>query len=94
MKEQTLEEYIDSQSHKLYGRTQSEAHKIHQCVACGGVAIEFANKLSKRVYNLMSVCQTCQDLSNDDVKRQAGMLVMMVDLLGLIDKEQGSRSTK
>ena len=88
MRNKDLQEYIDSQSKKLYGRTKSEAHKIRQCVACRGVATEFADKLSEGVYDLMGICQHCQDQSDDNVNKQAHLLVMMVDLLGFTDKQR------
>ena len=86
MKIKELEKYIDGQSKKLYGRTKSEAYKIRQCIACGGVATEFADKLSEGVYDLMGICQHCQDQSDDNANRQAHLLVMMVDLLDFKNK--------
>ena len=57
----TMEQFQEDISMKFFGRSVSLAKAGNQCVCCGKAATEFRDEISKREYQISSLCQHCQD---------------------------------
>ena len=57
----TMEQFQEDISMKFFGRSVSLAKAGNQCVCCGKSATEFRDEISKREYQISSLCQHCQD---------------------------------
>ena len=44
-----------------FNRTRGESLENQVCVACGGRAFQFDDKLSEKEYSISGLCQACQD---------------------------------
>ncbi len=56
-----MEQYKEEISMAFFGRSVSLANAGNQCVCCGKAATEFRDEISKREYQISSLCQKCQD---------------------------------
>ena len=56
-----MEQYKEDISMMFFGRSVSLAKAGNQCVCCGKAATEFRDEISKREYQITSLCQKCQD---------------------------------
>jgi len=56
-----LDQYQENISIAFFGRSVSLAKAGNQCVCCGKSATEFRDEISKREYQISTLCQTCQD---------------------------------
>ena len=56
-----MEQYKEEISMAFFGRSVSLAKAGNQCVCCGKSATEFRDEISKREYQITSLCQKCQD---------------------------------
>ena len=57
----SMEQYKEEISMAFFGRSVSLAKAGNQCVCCGKAATEFRDEISKREYQISSLCQKCQD---------------------------------
>ena len=57
----TMEQFKEDISMAFFGRSVSLANAGNQCVCCGKSATEFRDEISKREYQISSLCQKCQD---------------------------------
>ena len=57
----SMEQYKEEISMAFFGRSVSLANAGNQCVCCGKAATEFRDQISKREYQITSLCQKCQD---------------------------------
>jgi len=46
---------------RFFDRSVSLAKAGNQCVCCGKNATEFRDEISKREYQISTLCQACQD---------------------------------
>ncbi len=46
----------------LFGVDRRETIRRDVCISCGGPATEFKDELSRREYEISSLCSKCQDL--------------------------------
>lgn len=51
----------ESMSRNLFGRSRTKSIVNAVCVACGGDATKFSDRLSKQEYLISGLCQKCQD---------------------------------
>ena len=56
-----MEQFKEDISMTFFGRSVSLANAGNQCVCCGKAATEFRDEISKREYQISSLCQKCQD---------------------------------
>lgn len=56
-----MNEIKESMSRNLFGRSRTQSIASGICVACGGDALKFTDKLSEREYLISGLCQKCQD---------------------------------
>jgi hypothetical protein len=56
-----LEQTKEDMSFLAFGRSRTLAMAGNQCVACGEVAGEFRDELSRKEYGISGLCQCCQD---------------------------------
>ena len=56
-----MEQFKEDISMAFFGRSVSLAKAGNQCVCCGKSATEFRDEISKREYQITSLCQKCQD---------------------------------
>ena len=56
-----MEQFKEEMSMIFFGRSVSLAKAGNQCVCCGKGATEFRDEISKREYQITSLCQKCQD---------------------------------
>ena len=56
-----MEQFQEDISMAFFGRSVSLAKAGNQCVCCGKNATEFRDEISKREYQITSLCQKCQD---------------------------------
>lgn len=56
-----LEQYQEDISMAFFGRSVSLAKAGNQCVCCGKNANTFRDEISKREYQISTLCQQCQD---------------------------------
>ena len=61
-KAKDIEQYADSFSFALFGRTRTGSIKQDVCVSCGKAVNSFRDGLSKKEYTISGICQECQDL--------------------------------
>ncbi len=47
---------------EIFGVDRRETIRHDVCISCGGPAIEFKDELSRREYEISSLCSKCQDL--------------------------------
>jgi len=60
-KDPTIVAALDGFSIAMFGRARSICLANHECVTCGGPAMEFKDEVSKREYQISGTCQSCQD---------------------------------
>jgi len=53
--------YIEDIGMRFFDRSVSLAKAGNQCVCCGKSATEFRDEISKREYQISTLCQACQD---------------------------------
>lgn len=60
-KSPAMQNFLDSMSMNIFGRSRTLAKAGSSCVSCGKPAIKFKDKLSEREFYISSLCQECQN---------------------------------
>ena len=61
-----LDKFKEEMAMSIFGRSPSLAKATGQCVKCGEFNLEFNDELSRREYEISSLCQCCQDQLFDE----------------------------
>ena len=62
----SMENFKDTVSLNVFGRSRMLAIAGAQCVSCGRSATEFRDKVSRKEYSISGMCQKCQDRFFDE----------------------------
>lgn len=60
-KDPGMQEFVDGVARLLFGKTVSECIQNKECLACGGEAKTFKDRVSVDEYLISGLCQACQD---------------------------------
>ena len=60
-KTKEMETFLSDLTHSAFGRSYTECKGNNQCVTCGEPADIFKDEISRKEFEISSMCQECQD---------------------------------